>query len=298
MTDVAPGSAGQGAPDGGAAAALIPTSTQTNAAPPAPAAGAAPEAIDWLKGADEATVGYVKNKGWQEPSQVLDGYRNLEKLLGADRAGRTVVLPKEGATPEEMGAFYERLGRPSDPGGYKFDIPQGYGDPEFAKAAATKFHELGISKAQGDALAAWWNETAGGAMQKSEAAKIEARQQAGAELQKEWGQAFEQNKVIVDNVARGLGLDEATVLKLGDALGPAGAMKLLHQIGAKMGESNFVTGEEKQGFGAAMTPAQAKAEIETLRQDKAFVARYMNKDADALAKMERLHAFAFPDERR
>ena len=301
MTDIAPGSAGQGAPDGGAAAALLPGS-QAPAAAAAPPAGTppaaqtppTPESIAWLPGADEATVGYVKNKAWAEPSQVLEGYRNLEKLLGADRAGRTVVVPKEGATPEEMGAFFDRLGRPSGPDGYKIDVPEGIGDPEFAKTAAGKFHELGISKSQGDALAAWWNETASAQIQAQQTARVEAQKNAAAELQREWGQAFAQNSVLVDNAARALGLDGDTVVRLGDALGPKGAMDLLYKIGSKMGESGFVTGEGGTGFGA-LSPAQAKAEIKSLSQDKAFIAKLMNKDADAQAKWNRLHEFAFPE---
>ena len=132
---------------GNAASALA--ENNTPAAPPV----AAP---NWLDGADEVTVGYVQNKGWEKPTQVLESYRNLEKLMGADRAGNTVILPKPDATPEEFGKFYDRLGRPSDAAGYKLQVPQG-GDPEFAKIAGNWFHESGLTAKQGEELAGRWN---------------------------------------------------------------------------------------------------------------------------------------------
>jgi hypothetical protein len=287
MTEVTPVAGGQGAPAPAAAPAAAPASS----APPAP-----PAALTWLPTADEVTVGYVQNKGWTEPGQVLDGYRNLEKLFGADRAGNTVVLPKADASPEEMGKFYDRLGRPAAADGYKLEIPQG-GDPAFAKQASGWFHELGLSQKQGEALVSKWNAHVGGLTQQQQLAAQQQFQADDTQLKADWGQAYQQNLVAAQAAVRGLGISNEQVDKLSAGLGHKATMELFQKIGARMGESDFVTGDKLEKFGNAMTPGQAKAEIQSLRDDKSFVAKLMTKDAEATAKWTRLHQFAFPEQK-
>lgn len=298
MTDTtAPTDGGQGGTTSAAmsaapAAPAAPTSAQVAATPAAPAA--AP--IAWLNGADETTVGYVQNKGWTEPTQVLDGYRNLEKLLGADKAGNALIVPKGDATPQEWAAVYDRLGRPTGPDGYKVELPAG-GDKAVHDASLAKFHELGLTKAQGETLANWYN----GLVQQSSSAQEAQRQQTfqadDMALKTDWGQAFTQNLAQAQQAARGLGLDSATIDKMSDALGHKGTMQLLQKIGSKMGEDTFVTGDNTEKFGAAMTPGQAKAEIQTLMADKDFVNKYRagGMTSKEFLQMQRLQSFAFPE---
>ncbi|VWC95938.1 hypothetical protein BLA39750_02222 [Burkholderia lata] len=255
--------------------------------------GAAP--VTWLGQADELTTGYVQNKGWQSAADAVKSYQNLEKLLGADKAGNAVVIPKADAAPEEMSAFFNRLGRPVDAAGYKIDVPEG-GSKDFATAAAGKFHELGLSQKQGEALAAWWNQTAGEQTTAATAARASQFQADDAALKTAWGQAFQQNLVHAQQAVRGLGLDGAMIDKLSDSIGHKATMELFQKIGSRMGEDSFVAGDGKEPFGNALTPGQAKARIAELMKDKTFTARYLNKDADAKAEMERLHKFAYPEE--
>lgn len=259
----------------------------------APAAASAPSAPEWLKGADETTVGYVQNKGWTEPAQVLEGYRNLEKLLGADKAGRAVVLPGEKAEPAEIAAFYEKLGRPADPKDYKIPVPEGY-DPGFAEAAKAKFHELGITAKQAEALAAWNNEYVQGAVASHKNQTAESFQADVAALKTEWGAAHDQNVIVARNVVNALGWDAAKVDKLSAAIGHKELMQTLHQLGTRMGEDSFVSGNSTN-YGGAMTPAQARSRIQELRQDKAWTGRYLSGDADAKAEMAKLQRYANPD---
>lgn len=298
MTDtIASTDGGQGAAPASSSAALAaapaapaaPTGTQVTT-PPAAAPAPAPS---WLEGADETTVGYVQNKGWNDPKQVLDGYRNLEKLLGADKANNSVILPKEGADPKEWAAVYDRLGRPSEPTGYKVELPQG-GDKAMHEASLSKFHELGLTKAQGEALANWYNGEVGKSMQSQEASKAAQFAQDNASLQSEWGQAYTKNLAQAQQAARGLGLDAPTIDKLSDALGHKATMGLLQKIGAGLQEDSLVTGEN-QAFGNALTPGQAKAQIQELMADKDFVNKYRSGNAEAKAKMVSLHSYAYPE---
>lgn len=299
MTDTtASTDGGQGAAPASSSAALAatpaapaaPTGTQVTA-PPAPAAPAA--APTWLEGADETLVGYVQNKGWNDPKQVLDGYRNLEKLLGADKANNAVIIPKADADPKEWAAVYDRLGRPTGADGYKVEVPPG-GDANLQTQVLAKFHELGLTKAQGEQLANWYNGLGTQAQAQMEAQRSAQFQQDNAALQSEWGQAYTKNLAQAQQAARGLGLDAATIDKLSDALGHKGTMSLLQKIGSGLQEDGLVTGEN-QGFGNALTPGQAKAQIQELMQDKDFVSKYTKGDAGAKAKMASLHAFAYPE---
>lgn len=293
MTDQAPAAGGQGTEPGAASSSAALLNPPAGGAPPPPA-GTTTTPISWLDGADETTVGYVQNKGWEKPAQVLDSYRNLEKLLGADKAGNAVVLPKPDAPQAEVDAFYNRLGRPSDPTGYKMSVPEG-GDPTFANEASAKMHELGLSQKQGEALAQWWNEKASTTQTMLQQQTDHAYQADDLALKANWGAAFQQNLSAAQQAARGLGLDAPTIDKLQAAMGHKGTMEFLHKIGSKMGESDFVTGAKTERFGSAMTPGQAKAEITTKMADKNFTARYLSKDAEAVAEMKRLHEFAYPE---
>lgn len=251
----------------------------------------------WYAGADELTTGYVQNKGWKAPLDAVQSYQNLEKLMGADKAGNAVVLPKPDASAEELAKFYDRLGRPSDPSGYKLQVPDG-APKDFATAAAAKLHELGLTQKQGEALGAWWNEQANGTLAAQQAAKDQAYQADDLALRTQWGAAFQQNLVQAQAAVRGLGIDTPTIDKLQAAMGHKAVMELFHTIGSKMGEATFVSGSRPEGFGAAMTPAQAKSEIKALSMDKGFTAKLLSKDAEANAKWTQLHKFAFPEEER
>lgn len=287
--------------DNSAAAAGAPTSTaEPAAAPAAPATPAAPAegsqaAGNWYSGADELTTGYIQNKGWQTPLDAIKSYQNLEKVLGADRAGRTVVMPGDNATPEERNAFFEKLGRPTDPAGYNLQVPEGFGDKEFAGEAGKWFHELGLSKAQGEQLVSRWNEYVGNRVGADQAIAQQTYEQDQSKLTQEWGAAYAQNLAAAQTAARNLGLEAETIDKLQAALGHYGTMNLLSKIGSKTTEAPFVSGDGSNGFGDAMTPAQAKAEIKALMSDREFFKQYTAKNADAVSKMERLHRFAYPE---
>lgn len=276
------------------AVSAVPPAPTGQQATQAPAPAPAPAAPSWLDGADETTIGYVQNKGWNDPKQVLEGYRNLEKLLGADKAGNAVIIPKADADPKEWGAVFDRLGRPTGPDGYKVEVPPG-GDPEIHNASMAKFHELGLTKSQGEQLASWYNGLVQQATQATEAQRQAEFQAQDMALKSEWGGAYTQNLAQAQAGARGLGLDAATIDKMSEALGHKATMSLLQKVGAGMREDSLVTSDSTSGFSNALTPGQAKAQIQALMQDRDFTTKYMSGNADARARMEALHRYAYPE---
>lgn len=278
MTEVTAPATGQGATEIGSS--------------PAPGQGAAPAAdtsVSWLSGANEDTIGYVTNKGWKAPTDIVEGYRNLEKYVGVPQ-DKLLRLPDwNKADKVELDQFYNKLGRPADPKGYELPLPEG-DSGEFADWAKGIFHESGLTATQAKNIAAKWNEYQNSQAQKVNEIGQQKFQEQESTLKREWGQAFEQEVGFAKKAAKGLGLQEAQIDALQSVLGFDGLMKMMNSIGRKLGEDNFVSGGPS-GDGP-MTPANAKAKIQALKGDKDWVQKYLSGNIDARKEMERLQMMA------
>lgn len=269
----APGAVSGGLPDGG----------QGGGTPPAPAAS-------WLDSIEDSDLkGYVQNKGWKDPRELADGYRNLEKLLG----GEKLPLPKGEDDAEGWARVYDSLGRPQAADAYKIPT-MGEGQDQFVKDVQAKFHELGLSEKQGNALAEWYHGVQQGMVDSSLAGMGQKAEADLASLKTEWGGAYDENIEFGRRAAREYGLDEAKLSKMEQALGTGEMLKLMARIGRSQGEASFQRGDGGSGqFG--MTPAQAQARISELKADKGWTQKYVAGDADARAEFARLHQLAFPE---
>jgi hypothetical protein len=277
--------AGQPAADqnaGGAPAASTPPADGGNSTPPASGT--------WYdKFEDQELKGYVQNKGWKDPSELAVGYKNLEKLLG----GEKLPMPKGADDKEGWARVYDAMGRPKTAEEYKLPVPEG--DPgNFAKAAAGKFHELGISQTQAEQLATWWNETQQGQMAQQQQLSTQKVEQELSSLKGEWGQAWDENINLGSRAAKEFGLDQAKLSAIEQAMGTGEMLKFMAKIGRGLTEHNFEGGNTTQGFG--MTPAAAKERISALQADKDFSSKYLSGNADAQAEMRKLMGIAYPSE--
>jgi hypothetical protein len=111
-----------------------------------------------------------------------------------------------------------------------------------------------------------------------------------AALQGEWGQAFDGNIEMARRAARQFGVAEA-LPALERAMGSRALLSFLHRVGAGLGEDRYEGGAPAKGF--SLSPDQARARIDSLKQDQGFGARYLARDAEATAEMDRLHRIAF-----
>jgi hypothetical protein len=251
--------------------------------------GEAAANANWFDGFQDADLkGYVQNKGWKDPTELAVGYRNLEKLLGSEK----VPLPKGAEDKEGWSRVYDALGRPKSADDYKLPVPDG-SSPDFAKAAAGKFHELGLSASQAQALTEWYNGQAAEAstgMQQQSAQKSEADLAA---LRGEWGGAFNENVELGRRAAREFGLDADKLNAMEGAFGTGEMLKFMARIGRGLTEHTFEGGKTTQGFG--MTPEAAQQRIAQLREDREWSTRYISGNADARAEMSKLMAVAYPE---
>ena len=74
-----------GAAAGGQSPSANTTSTSTQ--------GSAPASTDWTSGLTDEMRGYVQNKGFKAPQDVVESYRNFEKLHGVPQ-DRILKLPE------------------------------------------------------------------------------------------------------------------------------------------------------------------------------------------------------------
>lgn len=259
-----------------------------NGAPAAPAAGVAPTAQPsansvWTAAFDEDTSAYVSNKGWKEPSDLLMSYRNLEKFAGG--AKNLLEMPPENATPEQLDAFYSKLGRPADPNEYGLKAPDG-GDPAMVEWFKGTAHKLGLSAKQAQSLFTEFNGMSGSMQEKLQSQMAQESEKAIGTLKQEWGQAYDQMIGAGRRAATALGYDAGRLSAIEDKLGTAEMLRLFATLGSKMGEDSFAGERSEGGFGT--TPAAAKQQIADLKLDKGFMDKYLSGDKDAVGKLQRL----------
>jgi hypothetical protein len=230
----------------------------------------------------------VQNKGWKDPVELANGYKNLEKLLG----GEKLPMPKGADDKEGWARVYDAMGRPKTAEDYKLPVPQG-DNGEFAKQAASKFHELGISQQQANALSEWWNAQQAALVNGQQTQTAERTVQDMQALKSEWGQAYDENINLGQRAVREFGLDQAKLEGLENAWGTKGMLEFMAKIGRGLTEHTFEGGQNTQSFG--MTPEAAKQRISTLQQDSDWTKKYLNGNADAKAEMQRLMGIAYPE---
>ena len=264
-----------------------PPPDQQQAAPPPGNAPPAAGAPDWFAkmAADNDMKAWAESKGWKDaasadPFAIAQSYHNLEKLFGADKAGRTVQLPKDANDKAALDAIYEKLGRPKDAAGYEIDLPEG-ADTAFATTAKDWFHKAGLTKDQAKAVTGSYRALELDMMQKTE---VVHAQQVDA-LQKEWGGQFAQNVETAKAATKAAGLTEQHIKAVEQAIGPASAAKLFEFFGRNYVEAG-PPGSEQRGTPSFnnVTPASAKQKMDTLRADANFMDRYNSNDPAVRAR--------------
>ena len=234
----------------------------------------------------DANKEFVANKGWKSGDDAIGSVKSLETLLGADRAGRTVVLPKDDKDVEGIKAYNSKIGVPESADKYELPVPDG-DSGEFAKQAASWLHAAGVPKAAGQKLAGQWNEFVKKSIADGQAAiKTEMDKQLG-DLKGEWGEKFDANAEVARRFMTASGWSEAKVKLYEETFGTADMLKTFNGLGAKMGEHSFVKGADSGG--GALNPAQAKEKLDELRAKRVDG---KISERDYLEAAERLSAIA------
>lgn len=271
-------------------------SAQPSGTPATSAAPAAPHAPsgDWLSTLPDDAKGYVQNKGFKTPADVLDSYRQLEKTFGVPQ-DRLLKLPEDMNTPEGR-AIRERLGAPKEAKDYGLErlIPKENGDPKLAEWASGVFHEIGVPVKDAEKIIGKWNERAQAAYAASKENFEAMINQGDAALKKEWGAAFDQNIQLAKQGRNALELNDQEVDGLERMIGRERLFKKLRAIGAGVGEASYVAG--RPAADGVMAPEQARQKIREMSMDPVWTKRFVSGDSEAKAQMEKWQRMAHPGE--
>lgn len=230
--------------------------------------------------------GFIQNSKYADPAAVIKALRETKSFVGADKNDLIRIPKADENGNRDFSEVYKALGRPEKAEEY------GLGDTDFAKAAADKLFELGLSATQAKGLADFMAQQ-DEAMKKSADDDWNQKVDDGiAALKKEWGANYEVNKELaskaVRDIAAATGFTQEELDGIEKALGTDKATKLFYAIGAKDGGvknlQNYNAGEE--------TPEIAQYKIAELKKDKEFVAKLATQDPKAVKEMNRLTALA------
>lgn len=211
---------------------------------------------------------WISNKAFADPVTALQSGFNTEKLIGLEKAGRTVVMPKDENDTEGHAAFRTKMGVPDSADDYELPIAEGESEV-YLKAMSTVFHEAGMPKAMAQKVTAASNDIIKGFVEAQLAeAKIASEQQVNA-LKAEWGDAFEKNKELSHRGFQAYGskagLDENDRNALLLAIGTAKTLRLFQAMGETMSESEFLEGEHRT---FSMTPDEAQTRLDEARKKR------------------------------
>lgn len=268
--------------------------TPAPAAPPAPAPAAAPPAA-WYNGADAETTSYITTRGLDKLTpdkaalEAINAHRNSEKLLGVP-ADQVLKLPKADAPDAEWGAVYDRLGRPKEAKAYEIKVEGA--DDTFLGTAKDWFYEAGVPQKAAQKLAEKYQAYGKAAREKQAADGAAQVAQETASLKAEWGDGYDKNVARGKMAAMQFGVDAKTIDAMQNMMGFAKVLKFFDSVGAKMGVEGKFTSGESRGADFGMTAEQARTEIKTLTSDKNFAQKFGAGDADARAKIAKLHKIA------
>lgn len=212
------------APAGGDPAA--PSAAPVDGGTP-PAAGTHDSAPTWLQSIADADLRqFVEAKGFKDVGDAVKAMRELEAKHAAPASIEDYQL----------------------------------GDGDFAKTAATWFHEAGIPADAAKALAAKWNGYVGEQNTAAEAARLAKGEAELTTLKGEWGADYDKNVELGRQAMRKFGVSGEVIDKLAGATGDAATIKVFSQIGASLSEGTLNPGGAG-GSGAALTEEQRAAKF-------------------------------------
>lgn len=279
------------------------------AAPSGAGPGGAAPAVPWYQGISDDVRGWAESKKWLDDdpkaafAKAVTAHREAQKYIGAPHE-EILRMPKPNADTAEINSFWNRLGVPVEPKDYDFSEAKFADgtelDPSFADSLRSAMHNARVPKERAGeilkTLIKMEEADEAGAL----ADRTASMQRQQEELRTNWGNNYDVNMLTAKNalerIGQAAGLDANQVKEGWDALstlggiGAAYAMEMLRVAGSRMGEAPFITGGNRAAEPEVMSAAQAAAEIDALKVDKAFGQRLLAGDREARRKWDNLHA--------
>ena len=256
--------------------------------------------ISWMADLPGPNAEFAYAKGWESPLDLVRQFRDLEAMVGPDQ----VRMPGADATPEEINAFWSRMGRPETPDGYNIapgDSASGYDSmlADWFRDAAHAVHmPADMAESLHDRFREQAAEASAGYWQQAE----QERQESEAVLRHEWGRSFDARIEDAQRAVNWLGGDTLKQVFNETGLGDHPALirafadmgRLLAGGGGNTAPNAPATAAPSPTGGAT----QAQREILRLRSDDKFMAAYGDRTHPshdiAQEQMDELYSVAYP----
>tara|TARA_R110000787_G_scaffold15257_6_gene47097 strand:- start:113 stop:985 length:873 start_codon:yes stop_codon:yes gene_type:complete len=206
------------------------------------------ETADWRAGLD-GDLRRVAAK-FATPAEVVRSYSALEKRLG-----RSVVLPDRDSTPDEIEAFYQRLGRPKSPDAYDVHLPeelQADGADTAKKAFLQAMHRAGANGPTVQAAIDWYAAALADGESQAQAVAAEKAAESEAALRREWGGSYEKQVAAARRAVGHFGGAALTSALKGAGIADHPALlKAFAAIGAATAEDTLLAADAGAGTASA-----------------------------------------------
>jgi hypothetical protein len=245
------------------------------------------ESIEIPENYKDTPVGKYRNIG-----ELFKGYGEAQKLIGA----KGVIIPGEKDAPEKWDGFYNSLGRPEKPDGYKLSPienlhPELKITPEVETGFKALAHKHGLTGKQADGLYKEYFGMISGSLVKRDEKMTADKHAAETALRTEWGGDYDtklnKTKRLIDKFG-GSGGREV----FGELGNNPKALKILAAIADKFSEDGFIKGEQVTNS----ETKEAQIKINNIMMDSKhpyWVAGPGH--AEAVTEMKRLQSIVHPE---
>lgn len=244
------------------------------------AGGSKPYYDGW--GLSDDSVGFLQTLQYKDANALVEGLKQTRNYVGVDKNDLVKIPKADKDGNRDLSEVYKQLGRPDDATGY------GFGDNDFAKAAAQKLFDLGISKKQATGLLDFMTQQDEATKKASDEEWNNQVEQGMKNLRKEWQADYEANVAVAQQAVRDItektGFTAEELDKVEKVLGTDKATKLFYAIGASNGGiknlQNYNAGQE--------TPEIAAYKLKEMMADKETAKLLAQKDHKTMSEVKRL----------
>ena len=206
---------------------------------------------------DNATLGKFKDVG-----DLGASYIKMQEMLGSRDK-----IPTENSTEEEVGAFYNKLGRPATPEEYSIEMPADSGyDEQLYQGFLQQAHQSGLTNKQAQDAINFYSQLNENAQINVETTMQQAKVDAETALKKEWGAKDYQRNLALSRRAFNRFADDdlKKFVQESGVSNNVSLIRFLHKIGKSFSDPDMSGAGKDAG---SVDSDSAKIEINAMMKD-------------------------------
>lgn len=246
---------------------------------------------DWRETLPDDIKHHPSAQKFKTPEAALRSYIELEKTLGRDK----IPIPSDNASPEEMDAFFRKLGRPESPSEYKVEMPE---DVSLNEEALNLYkgiaHKANLTNKQFDDLVKGAFDAEQVVAEKMSSDFQEHLEGLRKNLQDDWGDKYNEN-IHKANLA----LEKSGVEGIWEWADKAGVLndptftRLLAHYGSSLSESGNLKGGGEAG---TLNSVTAQSRLDEIMADPDKKKAYLRGDKSIVKQITDLNVIIYGNE--